>query len=70
MNTYHVTYYYCASGIADTADYGHVMASSAREAVDIVGRKLHPDQKDDIYRNWGLSATLVQRNLFPMVKST
>ena len=62
MNTYHVTYYYLATGMeghADTADYGHVQANSADEAKRIVGKRNYPhaDQRTQL---WGLSARLVK----------
>ncbi len=62
MHTYHVTYFYLATGMdgnADTADHGYVEAWSAKEAVDKVGWSRSPYEKDEAYRNWGLSAKLV-----------
>ncbi len=62
MHTYHVTYFYLATGMeghADTADHGYVEAWSAEEAKDIVGRRIAPFEKVKAYREWGLSAKRV-----------
>lgn len=62
MHTYHVTYFYLASGMeghADTADHGYVEAWSAEEAKDIVGRRIAPREKEKAYREWGLTAKRV-----------
>ncbi len=45
MNTYHVTYYYLATGMeghADEQDYGYVEAYSSEEAKDIAAKRRHP----------------------------
>ncbi len=59
MHTYHVTYFYLATGMeghADTADHGYVDAWSAKEAKDIVGRRIAPREKEKGYREGGPTA--------------
>lgn len=63
MHTYHVTYYYNATGmdgVADTRDYGYVQATSKEEAIEKVGRQIAPFERIKAYREWGLSAELVK----------
>ena len=62
MNEYHVTYYYLATGMegrADTYDHGIVYAESEQEAVNYVGWRRDPKERNETYRNWGLQAKLV-----------
>ena len=62
MHTYHVTYYYLATGMegrADTADHGYVQAWSAKEAVEKVGWSLSSDPRKYV-REWGLIATRIK----------
>lgn len=66
MNKYHVTYYYLATGMegnADSRDYGYVDANSNQEAIEIVGRRLHPEL-DKSLQTWGLSAKKVHEYIF------
>lgn len=63
MNTYHVTYYYLATGMeghADEADYGYIKAETAQDAINKVGYQRSPKEKSETYRNWGLQARLVK----------
>lgn len=65
MHTYHITYYYLATGMegrADTADYGTIEAWSADEAIAKMGLILNPKTTNKSHREWGLSATLVRRD--------
>lgn len=58
MKKYHVTYYYLATGMegyADTKDHGTILANSAKEAVELVGKKLY-SKCDKRTQTWGLSA--------------
>ena len=62
MHTYHVTYFYLATGMeghADRADHGYVEAWTSEEAIEKVGHTLssHPEK---YVREWGLSATRVR----------
>jgi len=62
MKHYHVTYYYLATGIegrADTEDFGLIFANSAQDAINIIGLQRSPKEKNETYRNWGLSAKQV-----------
>ncbi len=62
MNTYHVTYFYLATGMeghADTADHGYWEANSEQEAIEKCGKALYP-KSDKLTQTWGLSAQLVQ----------
>lgn len=61
LKSYHVTYYYLATGmegVADVRDYGVVTAKSEAEALEIIAqRTLGEEYKDNLtYRYWGLSA--------------
>lgn len=58
MKTYHVTYFYLATGMegnADTDDYGYIQANSAAEAMEIVGH-MRSNDPEKYVREWGLSA--------------
>lgn len=62
MHTYHVTYYYLATGMegnADYADHGTIQAWSKEEAVEKMGLRLYPRTKEKYVREWGLSATRI-----------
>jgi hypothetical protein len=62
MHTYHVTYFYLATGMegrADTADHGYVQAWSSKEAIEKVGHSISSDPQKYV-REWGLSATRVK----------
>ena len=62
MNTYHVTYFYLATGMEgnpDTKDHGYVEANSSDEAIRIVGKRNYP-KSDELTQLWGLSARLVR----------
>lgn len=64
MNTYHVTYFYLATGMegrANTADHGYWEADSAKEAIEKCGKSLHP-KADKLTQTWGLSAEIVRRD--------
>ena len=63
MKTYHVTYYYLATGmegVADTADYGLVEAESPEQAIEIVGKRMRPNEEPWV-QVWGLSAKEVAK---------
>lgn len=58
MKTYHVTYYYLATGMegyADTKDHGYILANSSSEAVQLMGKRLYP-KSDTRTQTWGLKA--------------
>lgn len=64
MNTYHVTYYYLATGMegrADTADHGYWEANSAQEAIEKCGKAKYP-WSDSRTQTWGLSAQLIRQD--------
>jgi len=58
MKKYHVTYYYLATGMegyADTKDHGTILAKSAEEAVELVGKRVY-SKCGKVAQTWGLSA--------------
>jgi hypothetical protein len=58
MKTYHVTYYYCATGMegrADTRDHGLIQANSEQDAIEQLGKRLYP-KSDKLTQTWGLMA--------------
>lgn len=64
-NTYHVKYYYLATGMegrADTNDFGLIRADSKLDALEYVvnnldtKRQTYSLEDNKCYRHWGLSA--------------
>lgn len=59
MKKYHITYYYSATGMEgreDRKDHGFIMAESAQQAIDKMGKRLYPKQSK-LSQTWGLIAT-------------
>ena len=58
MKTFHVTYYYWATGMenrVDSKDHGLIQAESEQDAIEKMGKRLYP-KSDKLTQTWGLSA--------------